>query len=116
MVKTTCQKPGRASKRNKERVKSIKGHTQPWNVSAPLTGQQAIQRQQTQEQNKTVETPIRNLQNRYVLSPVINIGGQQQASVSSPVPEEWGQKSKKVALAKIKRRDGDHCIATTIIW
>lgn len=90
----------------KKELKESKGATQPWNAPTPLAGWQAAQRQPVQEQSETLETAVRNLQKIHVPSPVINIGGKQQASGSYSLPEEWGQKWKKVALVKLKDKTG----------
>ncbi|KAG6936499.1 hypothetical protein G0U57_012263 [Chelydra serpentina] len=90
----------------KKELKESKQATQPWNAPTPLAGWQAAQRQPVQEENKTLEIAARNLQKIQVPSPVINIDGKQQASGSYPVPEEWGQKWKKVALVKLKEETG----------
>ncbi|KAG6925138.1 hypothetical protein G0U57_015344 [Chelydra serpentina] len=90
----------------KKELKESKQATQPWNAPTPLAGWQAAQRQPAQGQNKTLEIAARNLQKIHVPSPVINIGGKRQASGSYPVPEEWGQKWKKVVLVKLKDETG----------
>ncbi|KAG6938866.1 hypothetical protein G0U57_004515 [Chelydra serpentina] len=94
----------------KKELKESKEATQPWNAPTPLAGWQAAQRQPAQEQNKTLETAARNLQKILVQSPVINIGGKQQSSGSYPVPEERGQKWKKVALVKLKDETGSTAV------